>query len=278
MSAREFAPPDSLAYGVLPDGLACPPFIPSILYHAVADEPPPGIEAFTVTQRTFSEHVRAFAASGRTTLTISQVAACIRGELAWPARPVAIRFDDGYDDTRASAEQLLAAGLRSTIYVTSGNVGSRHGMTARAVADLAALTGVVEIGAHTVHHPRLDEISRRRAAEEIVLSREMLEHITGRSIDSFAYPHGAYSRQVRQAVVDAGFASAGAVKNALARADDDVFAIPTWTVSSDTSAARLGEVLEGRDVPLSWRGERVRTKAFRWSRRIRRRLRPLGGV
>ncbi|MDX6597658.1 MAG: hypothetical protein QOE87_1545 [Gaiellales bacterium] len=257
---------------------ARPPYVPILLYHAVADAPLPGFEAYTVTRRMFSEHVRAVAASGRTALTISQVAAGIQGSAPWPASPVALRFDDGYDDTQQSVEELLGAGLGATVYVTTGTVGSRRGMTAQAVAELAGYPGRVEVGAHTISHATLDEISARRAKEEIVGSREMLEQVVGAAIASFAYPHGAFNRRVRQIVIDAGYLSAGAVKNALARTNDDVFSIPTWTVGSATPADRIQEVLEGQNVPLSWSHERASTTAYRWVRRLRRRSRTFGGA
>ena len=45
---------------------------------------------------------------------------------------------------------------------------------------------------------------------------------------TFAYPHGAYDKRVRQAVIDAGYVSAAAVKNAFSHPADDPYAIAAW--------------------------------------------------
>ena len=76
-------------------------------------------------------------------------------------------------------------------------------------------------------------------------SRAALEELTQLPVASFAYPHGAYDRRVRAAVIDCGYRSAAAVKNAASHLEDDPFAIARWTVSSDTTASRIAEVLEG---------------------------------
>jgi hypothetical protein len=92
------------------------------------------------------------------------------------------------------------------------------------------------------------------------------------NIESFAYPHGAYDRRARQAVIQAGYRSAAAVKNAVSHASDDPFAIARWTVTRGTPVSRIAEVLEGDGVPRAWANERLRTRAFRTVRRERRRI------
>jgi hypothetical protein len=88
-------------------------------------------------------------------------------------------------------------------------------------------------------------------------------------VTSFAYPYGYHSRAVRRAVVDAGYTSACAVKNALSHPDDDVFAIARVLVERTTGVAGIDDLLEGRGWPMSWRGERLRTRGWRAYRRVR---------
>src|SRR5438309_338050 len=83
---------------------------------------------------------------------------------------------------------------------------------------------------------------------------------------------GERDRRVRAAVIDAGYRSAAAVKNAVSHPYDDPFAIARWTVTGGASAARLAEVLEGEGVPRARERERIRTRAYRSVRRRRRRL------
>jgi peptidoglycan/xylan/chitin deacetylase (PgdA/CDA1 family) len=130
----------------------------------------------------------------------------------------------------------------------------------------------VEIGAHSVRHRRLDELSDPEVADEVWQSRSQLEALIADRVWSFAYPHGASDRRVRDRVVAAGYRSAVAVKNAISHSADDPFAIARWTVMNGTTPERIADVLEGEGVPLASNRELWRTRAYRLTRRQRRRL------
>jgi peptidoglycan/xylan/chitin deacetylase (PgdA/CDA1 family) len=248
--------------------------IPVLLYHSVADAPPAGQQQqFTVTPARFAEHVAMISASGRRAMTISELASALSGRRALPERPVAVTFDDGFDDTPPAVSRLWAAGISSTVYVTTGNIGTPRGISPGGLAALVD-TGA-ELGAHTVSHPHLDELPARAAASEIGDSRRQLEEHLGSTVATFAYPHGDHGRRVRAAVIAAGFTSAAAVKNALSHRGDDPFAIARWTVMHDTSTEQLARILAGDGAPLAWARERYRTRAYREARRMRRRLRSI---
>jgi peptidoglycan/xylan/chitin deacetylase (PgdA/CDA1 family) len=245
--------------------------VPVLLYHSVSDVPAAGQEGFTVTGAQFDEHVAALVASGRTALTISQFAAVLRGERALPDRAVAVTFDDGFTDTLGAVERLRSAGISSTVYVTSSRVEREDGI---AIVDLRAIAaGGGEIGAHSVSHPYLDVVADDAAVNEIVESKRSLEDRLGIDVATFAYPHGAHTQRVRAAVVDAGYSSAAAVKNALSHSHDDPFAIARVTITATTPMHTLLAVLEGHGKPVAWPGERYRTRAFREVRRLRHRAR-----
>ena len=69
-----------------------------LLYHGVRDAPVAGLERWTLSSAAFAEHVEVLAGCGRTPMTMSQLAACLRGEADLPADPLAITFDDGWDE------------------------------------------------------------------------------------------------------------------------------------------------------------------------------------
>jgi peptidoglycan/xylan/chitin deacetylase (PgdA/CDA1 family) len=245
--------------------------VPVLLYHAVNDRPGRLERPYAVSRAAFAAHADAVAASGRHPLTVTELADALRTLRPLPARPVAIAFDDGYADTLEATEVLLKLGLRATIYVTAGEVGERDRLTSSQLAELAQTPGV-EIGAHSVSHPRLDELGQAQLVEEVTASRRRLEDLTGREVHSFAYPYGAYDERVRTAVVAAGYRSGAAVKDALSHDRDDPFAIARWTVHRGTSSARIAAVLDGVGVQRAWSHERLRTRASRAARRSRRRL------
>jgi peptidoglycan/xylan/chitin deacetylase (PgdA/CDA1 family) len=243
--------------------------VPVLLYHAVTEHPPAAMERFTVHPARFAEHVGCLRDSGRASLTVPQFVACLEGQAPLPARPVLVTFDDGYADFLDAAERLAAAGLPTTLYVTTGQLGAAGMLTGR---QLRSLAGTVEVGAHSRSHPRLDELPSERLRDEVHGSKADLEDLLQRPTRSFAYPHGDHDRGVRQAVVEAGFGSAAAVKNAFSHDRDDPFAIARITVTAATSTERIAALLEGRGAPRAWQGERPRTRAYRAYRRARRRL------
>ena len=243
---------------------------PVLLYHSVDDRPGRVERPYAVSRSTFAAHVEAIVASGASALTVSELTDAMRLGLL-PPRPLAITFDDGYADNLGPINMLVAHGLRATVYVTAGEVGQPGRLTPSQLAGLASLAEV-EVGAHSMSHPRLDELGAAELAEEVTASKGCLEDITGGPVSSFAYPHGAYDRRVRRAVIDAGYTSAAAVKNALSHDRDDPFAIARWTVSRRTSPARIVSVLNGQGVPRAWGHDRLRTRAYRVARRSRRRV------
>ena len=130
----------------------------------------------------------------------------------------------------------------------------------------------MEIGAHTVSHPHVDELGGDALEQEIAGSKQALETMLEAPVASFAYPHGSYDGRSRAAVIRAGFRSAAAIKNAISHLGDDPFAIARWTVTARTSPEQLARVIRGEGVPTAWSRERLRTRASRTARRARRRL------
>jgi peptidoglycan/xylan/chitin deacetylase (PgdA/CDA1 family) len=68
--------------------------------------------------------------------------------------------------------------------------------------------GIVDIGAHTVTHPRLTGLPRHRQLEEIRSSVEQLERILDRPVTLFSYPFGAHDRTTVACAKDAGLVCA----------------------------------------------------------------------
>lgn len=82
-------------------------------------------------------------------------------------------------------------------------------MTARAIThqELFQLAngGLIEIGAHTRHHPMLPWLSLERQRDEIVSSKQDLENLLDRRVDGFAYPNGRATDDAKRIVHEAGF-------------------------------------------------------------------------
>lgn len=255
-----------------------PVYIPVLLYHSVGEFLRPGLADFTTGEEVFAAHVQALAGyreAGWTPMLVTELAAALRGMAPMPARPFAVTFDDGYDDNIAAIARLADAGISSTIYVTAGYVDQPGFLTRAEVRELAGLSHV-EVGAHSVRHRRLDELSRPAIIGELRGCRAFLSEVTGEAVMSVAYPHGNHDERVLDEAARAGYLSGAAVKNALSRPGDDPLAIARWTVLATHTAQDIAAVMDG-GVPVVGERERVPTRVYRHVRRARTQVRSLIG-
>ena len=68
-------------------------------------------------------------------------------------------------------------------------------------------SGVIEFGAHTMNHPRLNTLSKDMVEWELKESKKQIEKAFDIKICAFAYPYGigAYDPKIREKVFDAGY-------------------------------------------------------------------------
>lgn len=242
--------------------------VPVLGYHSISDEPRDGTLRWSVSRGDFDEQMALLRERGRTALTASGYADLLRRHAALPPRPVVVTFDDGFADLVSAALPVLRRyDVRATAYVITSRLGTPTALDGDELAELR--DAGVEIGSHSDMHRPMDTLAPAALRHETQASRARLEACLQAAVTSFAYPYGYYSREVRRAVVDAGYTSACAVKNALSHPGDDVFAIARVLVERTTGAAGIDDLLAGRGRPLSWRGERLRTRGWRAYRRAR---------
>lgn len=110
---------------------------------------------------------------------------------------------------------------------------------------LLAGSSQVTIGAHTVTHSRLSNLSAEAQREEITASKAQLEAWLGREITAFSYPFGRRSEYTKQSIAlcsHAGFTKAAANFPGQAHRWTDPYQIPRHLVRDwpvDTFAAKL---------------------------------------
>lgn len=110
-------------------------------------------------------------------------------------------WDDGHPLDLRVADLLARNGLRGTFYVPRSAPG---GTMTR--AQLRALAGTFEVGAHTLGHVALTTVDDARARAEITGSRAWVEDVTGMPCTVFCPPMGRFTRSHLPMMRDAGFA------------------------------------------------------------------------
>lgn len=113
-------------------------------------------------------------------------------------------WDDGHPNDLRAAELLRAHGFAGTFFLNERNPARRHHLDA-----LVALG--MEIGSHTVNHPRGWQIPPDQWRDECLQMRLSLEASLGHPVVSFAYPYNhvpaydAHGDYVLRGVREAGY-------------------------------------------------------------------------
>jgi peptidoglycan/xylan/chitin deacetylase (PgdA/CDA1 family) len=211
------------------------------MYHYLSNGPP--LTIYHVSTDLFARQLAALRAYGYETVSFQDFLAYRSGQAAPPAHPVILTFDDGHRSVYDAARPvLLAAGMRATLFVTTGFLGAspqeRLGDWMVWNPEIQQLYGEeLPIEAHNVTHPNLTQVSQSQAWQEIWGSRTAVQDHLGYPARIFCYPGGYYNAPVRDLVRQAGFqAGVAAWPDGLANTTaSDVWALPRLAISEVNS-------------------------------------------
>lgn len=184
---------------------------PILVYHyveIVLDEKDTIRKSLNTPPYLFIKQLETLKNAGYTFITASQLLDMLDGKIQLLQKPVLITFDDGYRDFYTDVFPILKKyNIKATIYVVSDFINKPNYMFAWQLKQVAQ-SGLVEIGAHTVHHYALGWSDTALVKYEIEESKKQLEKLIGIPIVSFAYPDGSFDDQAIKLVKEAGFKSA----------------------------------------------------------------------
>jgi glycosyltransferase involved in cell wall biosynthesis/peptidoglycan/xylan/chitin deacetylase (PgdA/CDA1 family) len=132
------------------------------------------------------------------------------------------------ESTRAAAMSQLRAWAQDP-----GGIRESHRTLTAEDVSRVAMSGLVDVGAHTVSHPRLASRPWEEQHREILVSRDLVEELSGRPPRSFAYPYGGlddFTAATVRLVADAGFESACATWEGGVHAASDPWRLPRLQV------------------------------------------------
>lgn len=233
------------------------------MYHEITDQPRLAGH-LAVSPAAFAGQLDYLSAEGFSTLRAGDIAGALASGSDLPARPVALTFDDGFADFHDSAlPALVQRGMTATLFVTTGWVAAGSDPGALTWSHLHdAVAAGVEIGAHTVCHPELDQLPARDLAGELADCKRELEDRLGVAVPGLSYPFGYSNRRVRAAAATAGYLYACAVANRLAGPADDQLALPRVTISRAIGPAAFARIARTERLPLTLLRYRMLTKGY----------------
>jgi peptidoglycan/xylan/chitin deacetylase (PgdA/CDA1 family) len=181
---------------------------PILLYHHVGEA---ALESggystsrFNVTEANFEAQLMLLNELGYHTVGVSRIVAAIARKEPLPDRPIAISFDDGWIEQYEAIFPLLERhGIVGTFYIPSTYPGGAQTVSWEQLAEM--VRAGMEIGSHSQTHADLRSVSEEDAWREIRMSKVDLEKRLGITIDTFAYPFGAYLPDLGTMVSRAGY-------------------------------------------------------------------------
>ena len=213
--------------------------IPVLMYHRVLDVPIATKHRTFVTKSNFEKHLRFFARRGMQALTFQDYLAFASGDRPlreFPRKPFILTFDDGYLDNYHNMLPLTQKyGYRGVLFLLGdfsarGNfwdVGENEEANRLMTTEQkrAFVNHGWEIGAHTMTHPHLTQLSDEDVLHELCESRERIESELGTKVITFAYPFGNYDDRIKELTRQAGFTFGIATDTGGLTIEDDRFAV-----------------------------------------------------
>lgn len=201
---------------------------PILVYHyveIVLDEKDTIRKSLNTPPYLFIQQIETLKNAGYTFITVSELIDMLDGKIKLLQKPVLITFDDGYRDFYEDVFPILKRyNIKATVYVVSEFLDKPNYMLTWQLKQIAK-SGLIEIGAHTVHHYALKGLEPLLMQYEIEESKKQLENIIKSPIVSFAYPDGSFDDQVIRKVMGAGFRSAVTTIHGLEVNHEDKFSL-----------------------------------------------------
>lgn len=110
--------------------------------------------------------------------------------------------------------------------------------------------GLIEVGGHTVSHPKLSSKTLDIQKQEILQGKIFLEDVLGISIETFSYPFGDFTKETIPLVKESGFSCACTTVSDIVRKETSAYELPRFEV-------------------INWDGETFERKLHKWLHKIK---------
>jgi peptidoglycan/xylan/chitin deacetylase (PgdA/CDA1 family)/UDP-N-acetylglucosamine:LPS N-acetylglucosamine transferase len=182
--------------------------IPIVMYHRfIEDDSGKGVHGTYINIKMFEKHLKLLKFLKMETLTFKDLKD--KGSISRldsNKRYIIITVDDGYlDNLQLMLPLLKKYGFKAVVYPVTGETFNRWDVEIPSnpeqkvplmnTSQLQTFydSGYIELGGHTMTHPKLDTLTYQQQYDEIAENKKQLEQITGEPLYSFAYPFGIYN-------------------------------------------------------------------------------------
>lgn len=193
--------------------------IPALLYHRFlpggrkdlgAEENPD--QTYVCYEKEFNEQMKFLNENGYSSLSLNDYWDIREGRKVCPPKGVLITCDDGFESNYLYAYPILRKlKMKATIFMSPDRNCENFKKNSRfdkPLTDSQLLEldqNGVAIESHGLTHRYLTEMSESECSWELNESKRILENLLKRKVPFLAIPSGAYNRQVKKAVIQAGY-------------------------------------------------------------------------
>jgi peptidoglycan/xylan/chitin deacetylase (PgdA/CDA1 family) len=257
--------------------------VPILMYHSIADDVETGVHPYfrtVTTAQRFAEQVQHLREQGYQGVTLAEAARCLqdpRRACDVVHKPVVLTFDDGFRDFFTTAWPVLqAVGFRATVFVSTDFIGKpfitgRPCLHAHELRELCA--SGIELGSHSASHKRLVDLSLQELAQEVGVSKQRLQEITGQAVYSFSYPYRfpqqnqAFTHTLAELLRGDGYLWGVTTTLGRAVAADDPLFLPRLPINDCDDLALFAAKLKGH---YDWlrSGQILRKRSRAWMQKL----------
>lgn len=162
--------------------------VPILYYHSVTDNIF-GIEELHVSPQKFDEQMKYLKDNNFDVITFDELE-----KANYYNNPIMITFDDGYLNNYTEAYPILKKyNFRATIFICTSYIDQPDMISKE---NMKEMSNLINFQSHTLSHPDLDKLSQTKIEEELSKSKDIISEITGKQVNSIAYPTGKYNKTV----------------------------------------------------------------------------------
>ncbi|KJY67295.1 polysaccharide deacetylase family protein [Vibrio nigripulchritudo] len=194
--------------------------MPIIMYHRfIRDDSEKGVNGTFMHIDMLEKHFQLIKKMGFETVTFEDLKD--KGfihRLSPGKRFIMITVDDGFKDNHELLLPLLKKyNFKAVLYAVTGETYNRWDVEGVETPDRKVElmsreqlkemsdSGLVEVGGHTLTHPKLSQLDEAQQRHEIKANKEELEALLGKSLTSFAYPYGDHNEDTKRISKELGY-------------------------------------------------------------------------
>jgi peptidoglycan/xylan/chitin deacetylase (PgdA/CDA1 family) len=234
--------------------------LPILMYHSISEGTEDAVPPYyrTATRPSvFAQHMALLRAEGYRVVSLQSGLHEFRSGCSDNRKTVVLTFDDGLRDFYTGAFPILReSGQTASVFLPTGFIGDQPGhfkgqecMTWSEARELHEAG--IEIGSHTVNHPRLYDLGFDEIRAELATSKAVIEDRLGSAVVSFAYPYAfpvadkSFVRAFGDVVAQTGYRCCVTTALGCVRPGDDAYCLKRLPANSFDDPALFRAKLEG---------------------------------